>query len=340
MRTAQFYLLGIWISLTPALFAGEAWESGEFRWTASGPLQSPARREADPCVSVKDPTVVRHAGEWHLFTTIRSAARTHQIEYSHFPEWKEAERAERHILKIDDGYFCAPQVFFFKPHNKWYLIYQAADKSRPVTLQPAFATTATLGDPYSWTRTQLLYDDHPANIKAWIDFWVICDDTRAFLFFTSNDGKFWRAQTDIAAFPKGWSEPVLALQADLFEASCTYKLQGQERYLTLIEAIGDGRRYFKAYLAKTLDGEWQPLSATLAKPFAAASNVAFSGEKWADSISHGELLRAGNDERLEIDPANLKFLFQGVRDREMAGQPYGKIPWRLGLLELASEQQP
>jgi hypothetical protein len=54
---------------------------------------------------------------------------------------------------------------------------------------------------------------------------------------------------------------------------------------------------------------------------------------WTTNVSHGELLRAANDERLEVDPAHLRFLFQGADDRQYRGNPYGKIPWRLGLLE-------
>ena len=45
------------------------------------------------------------------------------------------------------------------------------------------------------------------------------------------------------------------------------------------------------------------------------------------------LLRAGHDEMLEVDPANLRFLYQGVSDPARAGKRYGDIPWRLGLLE-------
>jgi len=56
-------------------------------------------------------------------------------------------------------------------------------------------------------------------------------------------------------------------------------------------------------------------------------------EPWAESISHGELLRDGHDQRLEVDPARLRFLFQGVTDRDMKGKKYGEIPWRLGILE-------
>jgi hypothetical protein len=34
-----------------------------------------------------------------------------------------------------------------------------------------------------------------------------------------------------------------------------------------------------------------------------------------------------------VDPANLRFLFQGVTDEQMRDKKYGKIPWRLGVLE-------
>ena len=42
-------------------------ETGDFRWTASAPLVSPAERPSDPCYSIKDPTVVFADGRWHLF---------------------------------------------------------------------------------------------------------------------------------------------------------------------------------------------------------------------------------------------------------------------------------
>src|SRR5689334_1876024 len=71
---------------------------GVFKWKSSGPLQAPAERPEDPCVAVKDPSIVQHNGRWHLFTTIRSEKRSHQIEYSSFVDWKDAATAPRHIL--------------------------------------------------------------------------------------------------------------------------------------------------------------------------------------------------------------------------------------------------
>lgn len=316
----------------------EALRAGRFRWQSSGPLLAPATRPEDPCFSVKDPTVVRQGGRWHVFCTIRSKKRTHQIEYFSFADWKHTAQAERHILKLTDGYFCAPQVFYFTPHKKWYLIYQVSEPGRNPSLQPAFSTTANLRDPASWTKPTLLFAQHPENVKQWIDFWVICDDKKAHLFFTSLDGRMWRAETKLADFPGGWDRPRVVLEGDIFEASHTYRLKGMGKYLTLIEAQGGGRRYYKAYLADRLDGDWQPLADTREQPFAAPDQVQFSGERWADSFSHGELLRVGADERLEVDPSDLRFLYQGVRDAEMAGKVYGEIPWRLGLLTPAKPQ--
>ena len=92
-------------------------------------------------------------------------------------------------------------------------------------------------------------------------------------------------------------------------------------------------RYFKAYLADRLDGEWTPIAATKDKNFASMANTRPIGERWADSISHGEWIRSGIDERMAVDPTNLRFVFQGVSNRERAGKSYREIPWRLGMLE-------
>jgi hypothetical protein len=307
-----------------------------FRWKCPAPVQAPETRTNDRCFSVKDPTIVRHGDRWHLFTTIRSEKRTHQIEYSSFSDWRDADAAPRHILTFNPGYFCAPQVFYFAPQRKWYLLHQASDSTRPVALQPAFVTSETIDRPDAWSAPVFLFDKHPENVKAWIDFWIICDDAKAHLFFTSNNGLMWRAETTLAQFPRGWSQPVIVLRDDIFEASHTYRVRGPQRlFLTIVEAQDGLRRYYKAYVADRLDGEWKPLAATKERPFASAANVDFAGEPWAQSISHGELIRAGFDDKMEIDPHHLQFFFQGARDEQMRGVPYGQIPWRLGLLDVA-----
>lgn len=307
---------------------------GDFHWTTGSPLVSPAERADDPCDSIKDPSIVQFDGRWHLFCTIRSRKRSHQIEYLNFDDWSNANAAPRHILTLTNGYFCAPQVFYFTPQHRWYLIYQVIDPSRKPSLQPACSTSTNLANPAAWSPPQLLFAKQPDSVTAWIDFWVICDETKARLFFTSNNGLMWRADTRLEEFPGGWSEPAVVLRGDIFEASHTYRLKDRNQYLTLVEAIGDaGRRYYQAYVADRLEGDWKPVAATRIKPFASPANVRDAAAHWTDSFSHGELLRAGHDEKMEVDPARLRFLYQGVSDARRAGKKYGEIPWELGLLE-------
>ena len=314
--------------------------NGKFQWKSSAPLVAPADRPDDPCFSVKDPTVVHHGGRYHVFVTIRSEKKTHQIEYLTFADWKDAAQAERHILKVQSGYFCAPQVFYFTPHKKWYLICQASDPAWAEEMGgeygygAAFSTTDDISKPDSWSPLKPLGAKRVSD-NAGLDFWIICDAKKAHLFFTTLDGRMWREETLLDQFPKGWSEPKLAIQDDIFEASHTYKIKGSEKYLTVVEAQGGPAwRYYKAYIADMLDGEWRPLATTHEKNFAGKNNVTFpAGNAWADSISHVELIRSGFDEHLEIDPNNLKLLYQGVLDKDTSGIPYGQIPWRLGLLE-------
>lgn len=330
-------ILALWAA-RPA-DAADPFQTGVFAWKASPPVldTGSGTAEPDPHIALKDPTVVHHQGRWHVVATLRKKSGQVMMEQLSFADWEHAASAKRHVLELHGAYHCAPQLFWFSPHGRWYLICQLADESRPVKFGPFFSTAATLDDPESWSRPQPMIPELPeGGVKTrWIDFWVICDAAKAHLFYTSNDGHLWRRETRKDAFPLGWGKPELVLKdtrEELFEASHTYKLKGRGQYLTLIEALGDGGRYYKAWLADRLEGPWRPLAATREKPFAARSNVTQS-PAWTHSISHGELVRSGVDEMLEVDPADLRFVFQGVSAEGYQGK-YGSIPWRIGVLEL------
>ena len=326
-------LCGLTATAKPLPNAAENLLAGRHQWTASAPLVSPLDRDGEHFYSIKDPSFVRYKDKWRVFCTVRGKKRHQQIEYLTFSDWNHAGKGERHLLQITDGYYCAPTVFYFAPQKKWYLLYQYANGAKEdVNRVPVFSTNADIADWKAWSRPVPLYDAPEQLVNNWIDFWVICDNRDAYLFFTCDDGTMWRAQTALKDFPKGWSKPVLALKGDIFEASHTYAIRGTGKYLTVIEAIGGGRRYYKSFTADTLGGEWRPAGATWDNPFAGRVNVAQPSGHWTDSISHGELFRAGIDQRMEIEPKNLKMLFQGVSDDEMRGKGYGEIPWRLGIL--------
>lgn len=329
------YASGCLLALASGVMAQEfdIWKEGKFSWKANAPLIDVEawRSETDGHVALKDPTIVFHEGRWHVIATLRRKSGRVCMQYFNFAEWKDANTAPRTDISFTDQYHSAPTLFYFTPHQRWYLVYQLSDPARTPKFGPYYSTTKNLADPASWSRPQPMVENAPEKPK-WLDFWVICDNAKAHLFYTSLNGQMWRRETKLADFPHGWSEPVLALKADIFEASHTYRLQGRDEYLTIVEAQAPNRRYYKAYVADRLEGPWKGLADSLANPFAARENVRQSPE-WTASFSHGELLRSGVNERMEVDPARLRFFFQGVSEEDYRETKYGGIPWKLGLLE-------
>lgn len=342
LRTATAALNGraaFWLASCLALSAlAHAAEPAKpapaFEWQSSEPLIRPPA-EAQHIFGVKDPSIVYHDGRYHVFMTT-AGKNGWGMAYTRFASWEEAPKAPLFMLDqspIGPGYRAAPQVFYFAPQKLWYLIYQGGD--------PMYSTTKDINDPRSWTAPQPFYASVPDSVKdaqghaAWLDFWVICDDRHCHLFFTNDGGSFFRAETAIERFPAGFSAPVVALKEkreDLFEASNTYRIAGSQKYLTLVEAMRPSGRYFRAWLADRLEGPWQPLPGEM-NLFAGAENVKFKGRVWSEGISHGELVRAGIDQTLTIDPCQpLRFLYQGLDMEKGRRYEYIELPYRLGLI--------
>lgn len=312
------------------------------QWEYSAPLITPEKRDVDRSRAQKDPTLVYYKDRWHVFMTVKLPGRS-AIEHCSFRNWSEADQSRRTILKVSDSdYYCAPQVFYFEPHRKWYLIYQMGVAGQK-KMWVAYSTTTDINDPESWTNAKPILDggnDDPRTVGG-LDYWIICDDSRAFLFYTSLDGRMWRLWTTLDEFPKGFRDCQIALQANIFEASHTYRIKGSAQYLTIIEE--NGRRYYKAYLADRLDGPWKPIADTADQAFAGRKNIrpATGAAAWTDNVSHGELVRAGHDQTLTIDPTNLQFVFQGMLDRHKQDKGYGDFQWRIGILTpVAGEDSP
>jgi hypothetical protein len=305
------------------------------KWKSTDVLVKPISDEKHTIVSIKDPTVVHYNGLWHIYATAYStSAKTWTMVYLNFKEWSEAPKAKLTFIDINPhlgGYHCAPHLFYFTPQKKWHLVFQSQ--------QPQYCTTDDISKPETWTAPQDFFPTKPSSVQGqWIDYHMISDDTHVYLFFTGDDGLFYRSRTKIEDFPKGMSDPVIAIKDqrnNLFEASITYKIKGTKTYLTLIEALSPAR-YYRAWISDSLDGEWTPVTdaATWEKPFAGINNVTFedSVTPWTRDISHGELLRDGYDEKMIIDLSNLQLLYQG-RDQASGGS-YNLLPYRLGLLTL------
>jgi endo-1,4-beta-xylanase len=311
----------------------------ELQWTSSGVLISPQPDATHQVVSVKDPSVVRHRNSWVVYGTTANTAGNWSLFYTSFRDWSQAGSAPLYYLdsnpNIGTGYRAAPQLFYFAPQRKWYLVYQ--------TGLPSYSTADDPTQPQTWTTPRNFQDSMPDIVRDnigngfWLDYWVICDRVNCYLFSSDDNGHLYRAQTTVAEFPEGFDNTVIVLsdpnRFHLFEGASVYRIMGTNTYLLLVEAIGsDGRRWYRSWTANGIDGQWTPLADTEAQPFARSSNVTFgpSEPAWTRDISHGELLRARADQTMTINPCDLQMLYQGLDPS--AGGDYSQLPWRLGLL--------
>ncbi|MEV6616679.1 non-reducing end alpha-L-arabinofuranosidase family hydrolase [Streptomyces sp. NPDC051051] len=305
-----------------------------FSWSSSGPLISPKPDSTHNIAGIKDPTVVRYNGKYHVFASTASAS-GYNLVYLSFSDWSQAGSATHHYLDrtaVGAGYRAAPQVFYYAPQRLWYLVYQTGNAS--------YSTNPDIDNPNGWSAPRNFYSSMPDIIRQnigngyWVDMWVICDSANCHLFSSDDNGHLYRSQTSVGQFPGGFTNTVIAAQDSkyaLFEASNVYRVQDTNQYLLLVEAIGsDGRRYFRSWTASSLAGSWTPLAASESNPFARASNVSFPAGSWTRDISHGEMIRAGHDQTLSINSCRLQYLYQGLNPH--ASGDYNSLPWRLGLL--------
>jgi endo-1,4-beta-xylanase len=316
-----------------------------FQWSSTGPLISPKPDATHDIVSVKDPSVIRYKDRWLVFGTTANTAGDWSLFQTSFTDWSQAAAAPQHFLEeesaIGPGYRAAPQVFYFAPQKKWYLVYQ--------TGLPSYSTTDDPTKPETWSSPKHFQDRMPDIIAQnigngfWVDFWVVCDEEMCYLFSSDDNGHLYRSETTARDFPNGFGNTQIVLQDAnrfaLYEASNVYKIKGTNNYLLLVEAIGsDGRRYFRSWTAKGITGTWTPLAATESNPFARSTNVTFPDGAWTKDISHGEMIRSGVDQTMEIDTRCLRYLYQGMDPA--AGGDYSQLPWRLGLLTQMNAGRP
>ncbi len=306
-----------------------------YSWTSTGPIISAKSDATHNIIAVKDPSAVLFNGRRVIYASDVNSAGNYNMEYLNVAaDWSDASTATPYFMDNTpgfSGYHTAPQIFYFAPQKKWYLIFQSP--------QPQYSTNSDPTQPQNWTQPKNFYASQPSSVSNWIDFWVICDTANCYLFFNGDNGNFYRASTPIGNFPNGFNTPVIvdsSTQFNMFEADNVYTIEGSGGYLANIECLGpNGQRYFRTLWASNLGGVWSSLGDTdnFSTPFLGQDNVTFNTgvSAWTTSFSSGGLLIDGNDQTDSVNLDNLQFLYQGASPSAYSSDPYNMIPWQLAL---------
>lgn len=324
-------------------------------------------RPAEPMdnVAVKDPSIVFYNGQYHLFYTAKSKRRSAEnvkygisCAYVYAATLEGLNDAERFSIdSVAGGVIIAPQVFYFEPENCWYMIgHTTVNRNSLSLLKPVYLTNPDIENIEGWSKAKEIVTGRTDH-EFWIDFWVICDDDHAYMFYANQKGTLFRLECNLDDFPEGFSQsrPEIALQVDhmdeitpwrMFEAVHIYYVKKAYKYLAILEGAyahpsreGDvdaRNRFIFGMTADSLSGAWERIEEDENEFLAEADHLFFTTGNPVPytQVSHPELIRSGYNQRLEIADYNLTMVFQTFDGSTVPDlYNYNALPWELVLMK-------
>lgn len=337
------------------------------KWIVSEPILEAGTAGSYDEIAVKDPTIVLYNNRYHMFYTGKATYETRDslphlskngsgLGYVSAASIEELGNASRYDMsRIIGSVIVAPQVFYFEPHQLWYIIAQTLVEGKP-DLMPIYMTNPDIDNVHGWSSPEILKTNKSSN-GFWIDFWIICDADRAHLFYTDHMGSLFRFECPLDEFPGGFEdqqeETVLTVRSEnstgrwrMHEASHIYYVRKHNCYLNIMEAVyphptrrnywESRNRFLFAMVADKLEGPWARIESGLNDFLGDPTNLYDEQGRQSiyDQVSHPELIRSGYNQDLEIEDYNLQLLFQAF-DADTIGSDYdyNYLPWKILLMK-------
>jgi hypothetical protein len=311
-------------------------------WKVDRPVFSASHKGGFDDASVKDPSIVFYNEKWHLFYSGLSQDRDLQIGYVNADKLDVLMDGKRHMLEFTNvenlaNKYAAPQVFFFEPHQKWYLVFQGYWND----VQPLYSCNTNIEDPTQWTQPKPLMPKFEQN--SWVDFYVICDEEYAYLTYSRDYRSVYAVRTSIEDFPVGFDTDSLIKLIDdpnieFGEAAHIYQALGTDEYHMIYESsdlTNNRERRYSLYSSKNIAGPWN-----VKYPDYASKELlkrSRNNEGWPEEVSHGEMIRTNYSQNMEYNPKDVRFLMQGIisseRGENYTPEQYWMLPWKFGILE-------
>jgi hypothetical protein len=340
----------------------EAGQVQYHKWTVSTPILTKGTENSFDNVAVKDPSIVFYQGKYHLFYTGKSSKSIDgkarydlDTGYVSAATLEGLKGAKRYNLRdIVGEIVIAPQVFFFEPQQLWYLVGHTKVSGKP-NLAPVYLSNKNIDNVYGWSKLNFLKTGK-SNDEFWIDFWVICDDENAHLFYSNQRRTVLRMQCPIETFPEGFAQAreqvALTMRGqdeygpwEIFEAQHVYHVKDTDEYLAVLECgyyetgknwHGDARRRFMiGMVADKLEGAWHRIEKGPQEYLAQAEGMfdAHGNKSSYTQVSHPELIRCGYDQKLEIENYKLQMIFQSFDGSKTPDNyNYNDLPWELAVM--------
>lgn len=362
MKTGLF--LGILISLFTLSCEHKPEIEKSEKWITSVPLFEARPGNGFDNVAVKDPSIVEYNGKYHLFYTAKSADTikgkvNYKIGtgYTSATSLDELNTSERVFIdSIVGGNVVAPQIFYFEPHKKWYLIAHTWINGDHSDLEPIYMTNDNIENVNAWSEIQII-NTHKSEKQFWIDFWVIAEGDDIYMFYTDQKGSLLYMKSPISEFPNGFSKPESkiaftqtgtkdALKWKMFEAAHVFYAKKEKKFIALCEGayqhpvhkhdVDARSRFIFAMVADSIEGAWTRLENDKNTFFANAKDIYNKdGSKSVNSlVSHPELIRSGYNQKLEIESLDVQMLYQSFDATNIPDTyNYNELPWKLSLMK-------